>query len=160
MAMKKNTKDKDKFKVVIMGGEGPDRQAEERTIQILDDKGKAFNLKQLETTIKSVRENQEDKCKDIASLGGGLLNSNAEVHGFMIGWITSKIIQAHEETQKTKCHINVTEVKELSREDLMLDTAKSLEEMAKHIKDNIGNDDVNIEQLPTNPFNGLSQYDE
>ena len=159
MAMSKEVKDKDKFKIVIMSGDGEDRIAEERTVRILDDKGKPFNLKQLKDTIKGVRENQEDKCKDIASFAGGLLESNAEVHGFMIGWITSKIIQSYEESKNTKCHINVTDVKELTKEELMMDAANSLESMAKHLRENLGSDELSLNKLPTNPFNGLSEYE-
>jgi len=157
--MLKKIDENDRFKVVIMNREEDDNAAEERTVQVLDDKGNPFNLEQLKNTIKSVRENQEDKCKDIASLAGGIVGSNAEVHGFMIGWITSKVIQSYEEGNKTKCHINVTDVKDLSREDLMMDAANSLEEMAKQLKENINNEDVNLSKLPSNPFNGLSEYD-
>lgn len=159
MAMVKKTDENDKFKVIIMTGDGADKIAEERVVQIIDENNKPFNLEQLKKTIHDVRSTQEDKCKDIASLAGGIVGGNAEIHGFMIGWITSKIIQAHEEGKKTKCHISVSEIKELSRDDLLLGTAAALEEMAKYIKDNITNEELNISKLPNNPFNGLSEYE-
>lgn len=152
--------DDDKFKVVILNREADnDAVAEERTVQVLDDNGKAFNLQKLIKAIKNVHDEQKDKCKDIASLGGGICGNNDEVNGFVLGWITSKIIQSYEDSKGTKCHINVVDTKDLTRDDLMMGTAELFEEMAKYIRENIDNEEVNINKLPTNPFNGLSQYD-
>lgn len=155
-----NNEERDKFKITILNHqEDGDNVAEERTVQVLDDDGKPFDLSKLKDTIKSVRNEQDDKCKDIISLGGGIVQDSKEAHGFMIGWITSKIIQAHEEATKKKCHITVTDVKDLTRDDLMKGTADDLEKMAKFIRENIGNEDVSINKLPTNPFDGISQYE-
>lgn len=144
-----SSNDPDTFE--LLGLTKKDGGGEKRTIRLVDNEGVSFSLENLKEEIKTTMKERKDELDKVLSFGAGLLNNSQEAFGFMMGWLTSRIISAYEKSTDTQITIQM-ESKTLNREEVIENTIEEIKSFLAHLEENKNNPELMLRDVPHSPI--------